>query len=50
MFNLGIEGFRDEEIVSAFCEEAGKPGYVSAHFIYLATIHEQMRTRGIDFS
>jgi len=49
-FKERFEKMSDKELVDAFNEEVGNPGWTGARGAYLAALHSEFRERGFDFS
>ena len=49
-FKRRMEKYSDEELIQAFNNEVGNPGWTSARAAYLTAIHNEFNERGYDYS
>jgi hypothetical protein len=49
-FQKQLQSYNDTELISRFNEEVGNSGSGTAHFSFLAALHQEFIRRGFDYS
>jgi hypothetical protein len=50
VFKQRFSTYSNQELVNAFNEEVGNPGWVGARGAYLSALHREFKIRNIDYS